>query len=288
MDIRFVTHEEIDKVKWNSCVHFASNGNIFGYKWYLDNVSKEWHGLIEGDYESVMPLVWRKNFWGRKTLYTPPLTRELGVYSVNILSAKRLHNFLQAIPPDFRSGHIDLNEQNQPPPDAGGKRAARTNYQLALTGSYEELKEQYTPDLERGRIGAKLRATNTLKPEKIADFYRQHSSDPAAVKKVAFHAMQRIMYNALHRGWGSGSGILDENEQLLAVNFFLYSHGRAVSLVPVVSAAGRRHKALQLLFDLFIQAGAGRPLILDFNSDDPWYGRFGAMTNAYQRFGLPS
>ena len=286
MEVKFVRHEAIDKTKWNSCVHFSANGNIFGYKWYLDNVSKEWHGLVEGDYESVMPLVWRKNFWGRKSLYTPPLTRELGVYSVNIMSDKRLRGFLQAIPSDLRAGYIDLNEQNIPTSGVAVKLTEKLNHQLSLQSSYEELEQHFTSGQKEWSPHSSLRATNTVKPEKIADFYLKHSPAPYRQKKVVFHALQRIMYNALHRGWGSGSGIEDEHGTLLAVNFFLYSHGRAVSLVPVVSAEGRRLHALRFLFGLFIRSGAGRPLILDFNSQDSWYGDFGAGANTYRRINL--
>ena len=50
MDIRLVPQEEIDKTKWNSCVHYAANGKIFGYKWYLDNVAIDWVGLVVLDY----------------------------------------------------------------------------------------------------------------------------------------------------------------------------------------------------------------------------------------------
>ena len=70
MEIRFVKKEDIDKIKWNSCVHYAINGNIFGYMWFLDSVSKEWDALVEGDYESVLPLFHKidNNFSYHKSL----------------------------------------------------------------------------------------------------------------------------------------------------------------------------------------------------------------------------
>lgn len=58
MEIKFVFREEIDKVKWNSCVYYVINGNIFGYMWYLDYIVKDWDVLVEGDYELVFFLVW--------------------------------------------------------------------------------------------------------------------------------------------------------------------------------------------------------------------------------------
>ena len=35
MDIHLVRREDIDKQLYNSCVHYATNGSIYGYDWYL-------------------------------------------------------------------------------------------------------------------------------------------------------------------------------------------------------------------------------------------------------------
>ena len=93
MEIRFIEGKDIDKVKWNSCIHYATNGNIFAYKWFLDYVAKDWHALVEGDYESVFPLVWKKGLLGKDELYQPSLMRELGIYSINVLSRARVQRF---------------------------------------------------------------------------------------------------------------------------------------------------------------------------------------------------
>ena len=71
MTIRFLEREEIDQLKWDSCVHYAVNGNACGYTWFLDNVSENWSGLVEGDYESVFPLVWNKKILGIHQIYQP-------------------------------------------------------------------------------------------------------------------------------------------------------------------------------------------------------------------------
>ena len=95
MDLRLIKKENLDKTKWNSCVHYALNGNVFGYKWFLDSVSKEWDALIEGDYESILPLFYtfENNF-----SYHQSLLRESGIYSIHLLSKKRIENFIEAIP----------------------------------------------------------------------------------------------------------------------------------------------------------------------------------------------
>jgi hypothetical protein len=95
--------------------------------------------------------------------------------------------------------------------------------------------------------------------------------------------MQRVMYNALHRGWGFASSVLNTKGETLAVNFFLYSHGKVISFMPVESAAGRAVGAQAYLFNGLIRNHAGRPVIMDFNldGDDKLAKQFAARPNPY-------
>lgn len=287
MEIRFVPREEIDKVKFNSCVHYATNGNIFGYIWFLDFVAKDWDALVEGDYESVFPLVWRKDAFGRRELYQPDLMRELGIYSIHVLSTKRLRAFLEAIPEEYSRMDIHLNEQNKMPPDTPFEVEELTNHQMLLTDSYETIRAKFGPelqaDLEKAEA-ADLLPTTSLKPEQVAEMYRKHTADQKRVDQN-FHALQRIMYNALHRGWGFASGVQTRDGELLASNFYLYSHKKVISLVPMQSSAGAEQAALPYLFDILLRSHAGRPLILDFNAQGTgtMATQFGATETAYYR-----
>lgn len=287
MDIRLIKREEIDKIKWNSCVHYAGNGNIFGYMWFLDHVAKDWDGLVEGDYESVFPLVWRDTFWGKKMLYQPDLMRELGIYSINILSQKRVEAFLNAIPESYRQVDIVLNEQNDPPREGSFVVQEKSNHQLLLKRPFEEIEAGFDVEIKTQIKLAEtegLLPVSNLKPEKIAAFYQKHSSARKGLDR-RFHALQRIMYNVLHRGWGFAAGITDRDGTLLAANFFIYSHKKVLSLVPVSSPKGDQKGALPYLFNFFIQGHADRPLILDFNTEkaDVLALGFGARANPFYR-----
>ncbi|MCB0552458.1 MAG: hypothetical protein KDD02_02815 [Phaeodactylibacter sp.] len=269
MDIHYLKGPEIDQLKWNSCVHYANNGNVFGYMWYLNHIAKDWDALVEGDYESVFPLVWKKGFFNQMELYQPSLMREMGIYSVHILSKVRIQHFLDAIPETFKRVDIAVNEQNLPPAEAGFEVSEKTNYQLLLNPNYEELFDHFPKalihQLQRAE-DAGLALTSGLKPEVIADFFRQHTPRRRKLKQD-FHALQRIMYNALHRGWGFASGVIDRTGKLYAVNFLIYSHGKVMSLAPVQSPEGQKAGALPYLFEGLIRSHAGRPLILDFNTE---------------------
>lgn len=273
MDIRLVKQADIDKTKWNSCVHYASHGNIFGYKWYLDNVAKDWDGLVEGDYESVFPLIWknqRNGFWKKdtKVLHQPELIRTAGLYSIHVPSAKRINSFLEKIPAEYQQQEIRMAEGIKIPQGIGYQQNPFQNFLLLLEEEYETISAKYSPQLqqqlERASL-ANLLPQNNLKPEKLAAFFLKETSGKSKDKAAKAHALQRIMYNALFRGWGFASGVCNSKQELLAVNFFLISHKRMMSLMPVESAEGAKVGALAFLFDLVIRTQAMKPFLLDFN-----------------------
>ena len=284
MEIKYIKHEDIDKTKWNSCVHFATNGNVFGYKWFLDNTTEEWDGLVEGDYESVMPLPFRLNWLKNKQVYQPSVVRELGIYSINALSKKRIETFFDNIPTEFKTIQMRLNEQVKFPEGQGFNTQKLENHQLYLGETYEELADKFDRDLllkleEAEKI--RLLPSNQLKPEKIAEFYKNHAPKTQETEET-FHALQRIMWNALHRGWGSASGVLDENKELCAVNFFIYSHGKVLSLCAAESPTGKAKNALAFSFNMLLRSHAGRPSILDFNGQNGELAKaLGAQQNHY-------
>ncbi|MEM8525854.1 MAG: hypothetical protein AAGG68_14530 [Bacteroidota bacterium] len=286
MNIRFVQQEDIDRLKWDSCIHYASNGSVVGYKWFLNNVTKDWDALVEGDYESVFPLTWSKDALGRSVLRQPVLIRELGIFSVHILSPKRIAAFLEAIPEEYQSVQIALNERNTFETDADLQWNSRSNHQLLLTDGYTAICNNYRGEL-KGNLEAQqdyLIPISNIKPERLADFFRQHSKDKKQLEEK-FHAVQRIMYNAMHRGIGFTTGITDLKGDLLAANFFIYSHGKVLSFLPVETSSGAKVGALNMLFDLFIRSHAGRPLILDFNTAQTYPQLFGAQENQYYQIG---
>lgn len=287
MQIRLIKGEDIDKVKWNSCVHYANNGNVFGYKWYLDFVAKEWDALVEGDYESVMPLVYREEADGRMALHQPALIRELGVYSIHVLSPLRVRSFLEAIPAEYARVEMHLNEQNLPPADTGFKSERLTNYQLPLMSEYEVLEQRFDQGLQArivAGIRAGLRSDSNLKPEAIADFCKLYAPERFGADRV-FHGMQRVMYNALHRGWGFASSIQAADGTLLAAGFFITSHNRVLALAAAESPLGARASALDYLYHIIIRTQAGRPQALDFNTmaQSERAEQFGARANDYYR-----
>ncbi|GAB5554956.1 MAG: hypothetical protein Sapg2KO_45470 [Saprospiraceae bacterium] len=288
MDIKFVKREDIIKEKWNGSVHYAPNGNVFGYMWYLDFVAKDWDALIEGDYLSVFPLVHKKRFLGGKSLYQPDQMRAMGIYSVKALSALRIKAFFEAIPAEYKSIDITVNARNRPPRDGNYQTTELTNHLLMLKEPYESLAKKYSPAFQEKLELAEdkgLLPIGSIKPEKLAAFFQENNVRSAKMEQ-RFHTLQRIMYNVLHRGTGFATAIAHpETEELLAADFFIFSHGRMMSLAPVVSEQGKALGAQELLLDYMLRSNADRPLLLDFNTEEnyPIAQNMGAKTETFYR-----
>jgi len=284
MNIQLVKHEDLDKQKWDSCVHYATRGNVYGYWWYLTNTVKEWDALVEGDYESVFPLFPLDS----QILTTPDTIKEIGIYSINVLSMARVKAFLEAIPASYQQYSFTLNAGINWPTDSAIKPSTVYNHQLLLNTDYESLEKNYTPRVEAQMDLARdnrLILNSNLKPEKVADFYRIHTKDHTIGINYNFHAYQRIMYNALHRGNGFASGVMTDKEEYLACGFFIFSHGKILRLISNVSLRGIKMGANTLLFDMLIRGNAGRPVLLDFNSfnEKSFAKDFGAVTVPHYR-----
>src|ERR1700712_4741862 len=131
--IKYLTHQQIDKKKWDACMDNASNTLIYGYSFYLDAMAKHWDGLVLNDYEAVMPLTWNKKY-GIAYLYQPFFCASLGVFGTSVTGAIT-ENFLLNIPAKFRYLDISLNHGNLYKMNVPGLYE-RKNYILSLYDSY--------------------------------------------------------------------------------------------------------------------------------------------------------
>ncbi len=278
MNIRYIAYEDIDRQLYNSCVHYALNGRAWGYKWYLEATARRFDVLVENEYESVMPLVWDTTWSGRKRLYTPPFTTALGVFSVHVLSQKRMGYFLREV--DARFDKVEYGFTGEPSRntvDVEWSWRDERNLLLDIAGrSYEELAGNYSSDLLRSlqqSDDANLLVHGNQKPERVAAF--MVNNYPRG--EQAQHPLLRVLYNALHRGWGWTSAVTDSAGELLATNAFVYTHGRIASLAPCESARGRQLGALNMLMDYSLRQAGGRSIVFDFASTDAQrWGAFGA------------
>src|SRR5260221_2550380 len=99
-NIQYITHNAIDKKKWDACIENSPNGLVYAYSFYLDYMAKHWDALVLDDYKTVMPLTWNKKY-GIHYLYQPPFVALSGVFGQHP-DDTIVTNFINAIPAKFR------------------------------------------------------------------------------------------------------------------------------------------------------------------------------------------
>lgn len=253
MKIRHLRQDEIDKQLFNSCVHFATNGSVYGYDWYLNATAKDWDFLVEGDesWVSVMPLPKVSNWLGRTKLAQPKLLPELAIYTVKPLSPKRIQAFWDAIPDEYRGGGLIMEPASVP--ENKGRFTVDTagGTVLFLNQPYDDIIGDFAPEYHEGLIRAQmagLKPAPSFKPERFADFWLKVNGK-SVENEWKFHAMQRLMYQVLHRSWGGTHAVQNAQGELLAMTFLVYSHGRIFPLFTAESTAGKEVGALTFLWD---------------------------------------
>jgi len=283
-NIQYLSHQQINKAKWDRCIENAGNGLIYAYSFYLDQMAKHWDALVLNDYEAVMPLTWNKKY-GICYLYQPFLAAQLGVFGRQITS-EMVSLFINNIPRKFRLFEIALNHANldSSPVDL----QLRLNYVLDMNHPIEFLQQQYREHIKRN-IKKSLQAGCTI----IKDF---------AVERVIELALQQMkghnkesagnidrfkkLYSFLHTKRMATTYGITLNSEIVASCVFFFSHQRAYYILVGNHPNGKTIGASHALIDAFIQDYAGKDILLDFEgSDIPnlafFYSSFGATEEKY-------
>lgn len=282
-DIRYIPQQDIDKSKWDQCIEKATNGLIYGYSYYLDQMAVHWDGLVLNDYEAVMPLTWNSR-WGIKYLYQPFITAQLGIYGQSITPALT-DDFIKSIPPSFRYIDILLNAGNQPLSTAVSRRS---NYILPLNRPYDTIADQYNENLKRNikkSEQAGLTLTTNIDVELVirlaAAQMREHGHESAD----NINRFRKLFVVLQEKNMARTYGIF-QGEQLGASAVFFLSHQRLYYILVGNHPSGREMGASHALIDALIREQAGTGQILDFEGSDipglaAYYRAFGAVEEPY-------
>ena len=283
--IQYLTHDKIDKVKWDQCIDNAENGLIYAYSFYLDAMAENWDALVLNDYEVVMPLTWKKKF-GIHYLYQPFLTAQLGVFGKKV-TEKNCSDFFQAIPHKFRYIDISLNSGHISGVPSGYS-ILRLNHILDLNPSYENIYKKYSENIQRNIKKAKQagciiqKGFDIVKVIELALQQMKKHSKESAENVTRFRKLYQLLVSQ-KKAVTYGVSLKDE---LLASAVFFFSHNRAYYILVGNHPNGKTIGASHMLIDAFIKDHAGKNIVLDFEgSDIPslglFYKSFGASEIVY-------
>jgi hypothetical protein len=283
-DIRFISREAIDPGKWNGCIANASNGSIYASSNYLDRMADAWGALVLNDYETVMPLPYRKKY-GIAYVYQPAFCASLGIYG-NQLSQSIQDAFIDQIPARFRLIELSLNSSNLL---SGAADMPRINYILPLNKPYEALVAEFKENTRRNikkaqQYGCIFKRDISVVPViALSKMMMQRISKISDADYAHFETLFQDLYL---KQQACAYGVYAGNGDLLSSCVFFFSHGRAYYILVGNHPNGKTLGASHFLIDCFIREKAGSGLLLDFEGSDIrnlayFYGSFGATTETY-------
>jgi len=274
--IHYLTHNEIDKGKWDNTIDLSVNNRIYGYSWYLDIVSPGWCALMEDEYKSVMPLTGNKKY-GISYLFPPYFAQQLGIFSKNKPSLEKVDSFLQAIPSQYKFIEVNLNTQNTFELQGFGIKK-NANMELSLDASYESLHKEFSEDTKRNiKKSSKynIRLQKGIQPGEIISIFRKNTG-----KKISnltdknYKVLLQLIHTCVQKGYGETWGAYSENT-LCAGVVWLIKDGRSIFLFSATDEQAKKMGAMYFLINTFIQEHAQQKIVLDFEGSNlPGLARF--------------
>ena len=266
--IKYFSHQEIDKAKWNICVEQSVNSLIYAYSWYLDIVSPRWEALILNDYEAVFPLTHGRKIFSY--LYQPFFTQQLGLFYKSKPTASLLNDFLNAIPEKYRFMDIQLNEANEPDLDTWNYKK-RKNFLLQLNQTYQKLYKNFSGTTKRNikkATGNDL-SILPLNSDEAVDFYIKHKGNKTlALKKSDYVRLKELLKTAEAKRAMLCYGVYHHHKELVSMAVILSDKGRLYMIHNCASEKGRKLLGMYFLVDHLIHQHADQSLLLDFEGSD--------------------
>jgi len=286
--IRYLTHSQIDKKKWDECIRDAFNGIIYAYSWYLDIVSENWEALVDNDYERVFPLTVKKK-WNINFLYQPLFAKQLGIISKSILTEDVVHLFLDAIPNKFRFGRISLNTLNKAT-EKNIRVIHLETFELDLIKPYENLYRGYSPDLKqilRDQVKPGFTVLKNIKPDPVIELLSDdRNKNTKSLTETGLNKLKRLSYLGIYKGMISTYGVYSIRNDFLAGAIIARSNKKMILLFSGQSKEGKDLKALVFLIDYILKEYAIQHLTLSVDTifeqlPEGFYQNFGALQTVY-------
>jgi len=256
MKIKHLTHCKIDIQKWDNTILNACNSMVYSESWYLDIVSPNWEALVLGDYEYVMPLPVKRKC-GIPFLVQPPLTQQLGVFSIHKIEENIIEHFIANIP--YRSYHLNLNEKN--PFEKGTQQP---NLLLNLNENYQNLFSNYSTNTKRNVKKAQESEKKIRKNLSAGEFLEFYQDVEKNYPTEPERKVNTLIVEALEKGKITLYGASNKNNELISGLCLLHSPQRLIYLLPVSNKEGKESLAMFKIVDEIIKNYANQNFLLDF------------------------
>ncbi len=290
-ELTFLNNKKIDRKLWDKCVANSHNSLPYGLSWYLDAVAENWDGLVLGNYEAVMPLVWLRKL-GVKCLYQPYYCQQTGVFSPQPLNHENLQGFFAYCKANFLYVNVNLNSSNHFT-EKGFLLKHRKNLLLTLSDSYETIRKRYSVNHRRNISKAAkghLEFEFSADEKKFINFYLTNINHQKETFKSQHEKIFRKLTGTLLKSRiGTIAVVKNAENEWLAASLLIHHGHRLINIINTSSALGKSKGASHFLFDNIIQQNVRKNLVLDFEGSSipsiaRFYDGFGAKEETFYNF----
>jgi hypothetical protein len=287
MNIRYLKHNEIDKLKWDKCINLSFNGIFYAYSWYLDIVSYQWDALVLDDYQAVMPLTIQKTI-SFSSIKQPQYASQLGIFTSKLLTNIMVDEFLSFTSSKFKRVEVSLNSFNNTNHSKYSIKKEFT-FQLDLILPYKSIYKNFDSKTKRCIQNYKVNMVQVMKQVNLKDFLllkKNTSKEPITFEEL--NILRRIIPFAVSHKIGEIIGAYNDKNELVSASFFIKSHEKSINLVSANSDEGIELNAHIAIFDYYIKENAEQPITLDFGesariNEHQFANGFGAIPVGFYR-----
>jgi len=267
---RYLTHDLIDKERWDDCIRNALNGLIFGNSWLLDVAYPQWAGVVLGDYEAVLMIPVKRRF-GIIYALQPFFVRHSGIYSRRELSAEEVKAMLQIIPGTLKWIKLYAFPVQQLP-GAHWTITPRYFQRMALQNTYEGLSSFFSTNTKRnlkkaGKHGLQLGMTEDTSV--VPELFRRFKGGELEIfSDEDYLTLEAVMRACNEKDHGETYQVTDPHGNILAAAFFCRFGSTLTFLKGAASNEGKSTGAMHFLFCHVIAKYAGKLDFLDFGGSN--------------------
>lgn len=263
--ILYLRHSEINKNKWDNCMNKADYSIIYGYSWYLDIVSPGWDALVEGDYEAIFPITWKRKYL-ICYITQPMFAQQLGIFSRVPLKEQQITDFFSLIPQKFLHFNITLNPSNQSPTSSCYTVSWRKTYHVPLNQPYENIYRCYTNNTKKNlrRSWKHDFILSQITVDEVIDLYKQNVwFKTPAIKLTDYELLHRLSKEVALRHKCIVLGAFVGNTLSAGAIFFVHDN-KIIFIFGSSNKTGRKNGAMRYIFDHMIRSNCNKDLVLDF------------------------
>ena len=278
----------MDIEAYDLCLASSLHSLPYAYSFYLDAICDDWLVLVDGNYDSVMPLPIRIKY-GITYMYPPFFVQQLGVFSKEIITSSLVQRFLDHIPSHIKYIETHLNYTNS------GLEAniSRLNLVLSLAHSYDKLFNSFSKTLKRNILNANKNGTiaffETEEIKTFINFFKAYAWPKSKnigeidIKRLS-HLISVLLEKKLAKIF-----VVENEEGWLSATLFLITKTRVINLIPVNNVQAKDMNASAFLLNKVIELYAESETLLDFEGSEipgvaRFYRQFGATEQIYFKY----